>query len=175
MKRVDLDIYREYYQKSPLADIWDKISNALEDHGVEKIVAEYASLRITEWIRTTWGGLILVERHGGDPREHSRFDLLRDHALIVLAEVVPEMVNHGVATAEIVRVVRVDYKGKYITRCKKLDQLQRDIDIFNRGNTAAQMEQLAIKNNISVIRVYQVNAALVKSKDKREQQLLPFG
>ena len=36
---IGLDIYREYYAASPLADIWDKISNVLEDHGLAAVPA----------------------------------------------------------------------------------------------------------------------------------------
>ena len=185
MKLLNLDIYREYYAASPLADIWDKISNVLEDHGLAAVPAEYVGLLLTEWIRTTWGGLILVERHGSEPRDSSRFHLLRDRAVAEL-EKIPVFMKGGpgdplgpkgipAVAAEIVRVVRVDYRGKYISRIKKFDQLQRDLAIFARGNTAAQMEEMAIKHNISVVRAYQINAALVKSKEKREQLLLPFG
>lgn len=174
MKPASLDIYREYYADSPLADIWDKIAHVLENHGLAQEQAEQIGLRLTEWIRTTWGGLILTERRNGDAREVSRFDLLRDRALVLLGEVSAKPASRGAVAAEIVRVVRVDYRGKYITKVKKLDLLQRDIDIFNRANTPAQMEEVAVKYDISVVRAYQINAALMKSKEKREQPLLPF-
>lgn len=175
LKHINLDIYREYYADSPLADIWDKITHVLENHGLSQNPAEQAGLQLTEWIRTTWGGLILTERRIGDSRQISRFDLLRDRTVAVLDDIAPALANKAAVAAEIVRVVRVDYRGKYITRVKSLDQLQRNIDIFNRANTAAQMEEMAIKHNISVVRAYQINAALLKSKEKREQPLLPFG
>lgn len=174
MSRIDLDIYREYYADSPLADIWDKVAEVLADHGMPPAGAEYLGLQITEWIRTTWGGLILVERHISDPQDHSRFDLLRERTLVILAEATPGAHSHAAVAAEIVRVVRIDYRGKYITRIKRLDQLQRDYEIYNKGNTAAQIEQMALQNNISVVRAYQINAAMQKRKDKREQPLLPF-
>lgn len=175
MKTADLEIYREYYGDSPLTDIWDKVTDVLENNGLPHELADHLGLQITEWIRTTWGGLMLTERHVGDSKEISRFNQLRDRALILLAETAPGLVNCGAVAAEIVRVVRVDYRGKYITKVKKLDQLQRDIEIFNMANTPAQMEQMAIAHKISVVRAYQINAALIKSKQLREQPSLPFG
>lgn len=174
MKPVHLDIYREYYADSALADIWDKITEVLEDHGMPQAGAEPTGLLIAEWIRTTWGGLILVERHIDDPPGHSRFDLLRDRALAVLAEVAPGAGCHAAVAAEIVRVVRVDYRGKYIPSIKRLDQLQRDYEIYSKANTAAQMEQMALLHKISVVRAYQINADMLKRSDKRQQPLLPF-
>jgi hypothetical protein len=187
MKHVDLDIYRECYQRrhhrqsqseaeddqrQTLEDIWGKITNVLEDHGMPQ--AEHTGLLITEWIRAKWGGLILVERHGDEPKDHSRFDLLREHALAILAEIAPGASCHAAVAAEIVRVVRVDYRGKYIPRIKRLDQLRRDYEIFSKGNTAAQIEQLALQNDISVVRAYQINKEMINRKDKREQPMLPL-
>jgi len=171
--RAQFHIYREYYQGSPLADIWDKIIHVLEEHGMEGSHAEYTGLLITEWIRTTWGGLLLVERHIGDSKEVSRFDQLRDRAVTILAEVAPDLPGHGPIIAEIVRVVRIDYRGKYITKIKSLDQLQRDHEIWSRANTPAQMEQMAIEHGISVVRAYQINKVVQQRKDKRDQPMLP--
>lgn len=177
MKTIDLDIYREYYADSALADIWDKISDVLENHGLAPAPAEYVGLQIAEWIRTTWGGFILVERHIEDPKGYSRFDLLRERAVAELEKIPVFMIGGpgGIpaVAAEITQVVRVDYLGKYIVKIKKLEQLQRDMDIYNKANSHAQMEQMSSKHGISVVRVYQINAALVKSKSKREQPMLP--
>lgn len=185
MKRVDLDIYREGYEQTgrpgkknqSLADIWDKITNALEDHGLSSTVAQYAGLLITEWIRTTWGGLVLIERHSGEAKDVSRFDLLRDRTNVIIAEVAPELPSKtaAAAVAEIVRAVRVDYRGKYIPKIKKLDQLQRDFEIYRKGTTPAMLENLALEHGITLVRAYQINKAVQKRKDKREQPMLPFG
>ena len=174
MKRIDLDIYRQHYGGGPLKDIWDKISNVLEERGLHRAPAEYAGLLITEWIRTTWGGLMLTERHGSDPKDYSRFDLLRDQAMAVLAEIAPHLPHHAAVAAEIVRAVRVDYRGKYITKIKRLNLLQRDQDIWRRANTPAQIEQLAIEHGLSVVRAYQINRDMQNHRDKREQMVLEF-
>lgn len=173
MKRIDLDIYRQYYQGGQLSDIWDKVAHVLEEYGLEASCAEHTGLLITEWIRTTWGGFIITERHVGDSKEVSRFDQLRDRATAILAESAPQLSTPGAAIAEIVRVVRVDYRGKYITRIKSLDHLHRDHEIWSRANTPAQMEHMAKAHGISVVRAYQINKVVQERKDKRDQPMLP--
>ena len=174
MKRIDLNIYREYYQDSALTDIWDKITNVLEDHGMPQAGAEYIGLLITEWIRSVWRGCVLVERRRGDSKDISRFNLLRDRAISVLAETSPKVANHMAVAVEVTRVIRADYLRAYIPRIKKMDQMERDIDIYNLANSAAQMEAMAVKHNISLVRAYQINAEQMKIKQKREQPELPF-
>lgn len=163
MKHVALHIYRECYGKGPLADIWDKITNVLDEAAVPN--AEQIGLQLTEWIRTTWGGQLLVDRHMDQPQGYSRFDLLRDQAVAVLG-------NPALA-AEIVRVVRVDYHTKYLPKIKRLGQLQRDIEIFNRGNSHSQIERLGQTHGISTVRVYQINKQMVASKKAWEEPMLP--
>lgn len=104
---------------------------------------------------------------------NSRFDLLRDRTVEVLSEILPDHPGNSAIAAGIVRVVRVDYRGKYIASIKKLDQLQRDLDIFAKANTPEQMERMAVEYKISVVRAYQINADIMMRKNKREQPLLP--
>lgn len=173
----DLRIYRDYYKRyggknQTLNDIWDKTIEALEDHGMSA-QAEYIGLEITEWIRTTWGGLMLTERHVGDPANISRYDQLQSHAMQLLDKTAPGSDNHAIAT-EIVRRVRLNYAGEYITSIPKFKQLQRDQNIWAKGNTPAQIEQLAKANGISLVRAYQINREMQENRDLREQLLL-FG
>ncbi len=159
MKPSDLLIYREQYAKTALADIWDKLTSILDDVGLPD--AELTGLRVTEWIRTNWGGGTLVERHNGDARSVSRFNDLR----VVLGE----MGIVAAAADEMIRVIRADYLGEYIPSVKRLDQLERDYKIWSRGNTPADMERLARVNGISVVRVYQINKQMQESRDRHEQ------
>jgi len=163
LKRIGLHIYREYYAGSALADIWDKITNVLADAGVAD--AEQIGLQLTEWMRTTWGGQMLVDRHREQPLGYSRFDLLRDQALALLSD--------SALAAEIVRVVRVDYRKAYLPKIKALELLTRDIEIFNRGNSHSKIERLGTQNNISTRRVYQINKRMVASKKAWEEPMLP--
>ncbi|BDV42421.1 hypothetical protein GURASL_13440 [Geotalea uraniireducens] len=197
MNHRDLDIYRELY-KETLADIWDKVSDLLEERGLAHADAEYAGLLITEWIRTTWGGQFLVERHLGDPRPAtvlpeeagpalldappaavdplvgSRFATLRDHAVAVLAQLAPGIAGHDGIALTIVETIRRDYRGHYITRIKRLSQLQRDQYIWRQATSAARVEQLAVEHGISVVRAYQINKEMQRRKDLRDQLVLSF-
>jgi hypothetical protein len=159
VKLLEMDIYRESYANTALADIWDKITAIIDDAGVPG--AELIGLQITEWIRSNWGGSTLVERHNGDARTVSRFNDLR-HAMA-------EMAGIDAVTAEIVRIIRADYLGVYIPSVKRLNLLQRDYAIWLHGNTPAAMEQLARANDISVVRAYQINKTMQKQRDRREQ------
>lgn len=200
MNRALLEIYRDIYitsggKNQVLTDLWDKFASALEDRGMPGEQAECIALQLVEWIRSTWGGLPLTERHAGDPRpvrivesdepqlltvpttgrdplHGSRFALLRDHVAGVLVEAGTARPDE--AALEIVEIVRRDYRGRYMPRIKRLDLLRRDLDIYRKGNTAADMERLAREHNISVVRVYQINKAVLQDKDRREQPLLPL-
>lgn len=163
VKRIGLHIYRQYYGKSPLKDIWDKISNVLVDAGVAD--AEQIGLQLTEWLRTTWGGHQMVDRHRDQPLGYSRFDLLQDQAQALLSD--------STLATEIVRIVRVDYRRAYLPKVKALDLLTRDIDIFNRGNSHSKIERLGTQNNISTRRVYQINKQMIECKKNWEEPMLP--
>lgn len=199
MQNADHDLYRQLYAPA-LADIWDKITFVLLERGLAAAEAEAAGLHITEWIRTTWGSLILVERHlgaprprGGDPRPQddgpllfavpavvadplsgSRFAALRDHAVTVLARLAPAMTHPAAVALEIVETVRRDYRGSYIPRVKKIDQIQRNQRIWRQGTSPERMEALAIEHGISVVRAYQINKEMQDRRDKRDQLVLPF-
>ncbi len=207
MNRRDLDTYRDLYanggSNGSLLDIWDKITNILEESGLDCEIAEELGLHLTEWIRTTWGGVILSERHIGDPlpakqkpqsdaetmdlittpvAAHdpltgSRFAALRDQAIKLISQTPPfEKGGPGGISdiaLEIVQAVRRDYRGSYIPRIVKLDQLKRDREIWLSGNTCAQMEQLAQKHGISLVRAYQINRAYQQQRDRLEQPILP--
>lgn len=199
MQNADFDLYRQLYAPA-LADIWDKLTFVLVERGVAASEAEAAALHITEWIRTTWGSLILVERHLGDPRPRggdpqpqddgpllfavpavagdplvgSRFATLRDHAVTVLARLAPAMTNPTAAALEIVATVRRDYRGSYIPRVKKIDQIQRNQRIWRQATSPAKVEALAIEHGISVVRAYQINKEMQDRRDKRDQLVLPF-
>lgn len=210
MNRRDLNIYRELYatggSNGSLLDIWEKLTYILEENGLDGAIAEVTALKLTEWIRTTWGGLILNERHIGDPRPAkpslvqpntplliqegdqggggcdpltgSRFAALRDQATTLLNQT-PFFDKKGpggisVIAMEIVQAVRRDYRGSYIPRIVKLDKLQRDREIWLKGNSAAQIEELARRNGISIVRAYQVNRAYQLRLDKIEQPVLPW-
>jgi len=206
MNRRDLEIYRDLYanggRNGSLLDIWDKITNILEENGLDFALAETTGLQLTEWIRTTWGGVILSERHIGDPRPAkpqaqdtetmeliatpiidqdpltgSRFAALRDQAKKLISQTPPfEKGGPGGISdiaLKIVQAVRRDYRGSYIPRIVKLDQLKRDREIWLAGNTCAQMEQLAQKHGISLVRAYQINRAYQQQRDRLEQPILP--
>jgi len=203
MNRRDIATYRDLYanggSNGSLLDILDKITNILEENGLDFALAETTGLHLTEWIRTTWGGVILSERHIGDPRPAkqkpqsdtetmdlittpiaeqdpltgSRFAALRDQVVTALSrlESIPD--NSADIALEIVQAVRRDYRGSYIPRIVKLDQLRRDREIWLSGNTCAKMEQLAQKHGISLVRAYQINRAYQQQRDRIEQPVLP--
>jgi len=202
MNRRDLETYRDLYanggRNGSLLDIWDKISHILEENGLDSVLAEELGLHLTEWIRTTWGGVILSERHIGDPRPAkpqaqdtetmelidtqtaeqdpltgSRFAALRDQVVTALSHLESPPENPTDIALKIVQAIRRDYRGSYIPRIVKLDQLKRDREIWLSGNTCAQMEQLAQKHGISLVRAYQINRAYQQQRDRLEQPILP--
>lgn len=198
MKRPELDTYRELYPEI-LNDIWDKVTELLAGHGMQPETAEYAALLAVEWIRTNWGGQIQVARRLSDPRPQKqgalldegpalidvpatvsdpvtseRFRQFRDQAAAILAKVVPERPDHAALAVEMTHLVQRDFRGEYIPKVPKLDQLQRDREIWQKFRGSSNIDQLVRETGLSVMRIYQINAEVQKRKDKREQPLLPI-
>ncbi|MDA8428919.1 MAG: hypothetical protein M0T70_06650 [Geobacteraceae bacterium] len=198
MKRPELDIYRDLYPEI-LNDIWDKLAELLTGHGMSPETAEYAALLVVEWIRTNWGGQIQVARRLSDPRPQKqieiqdsslplidvpavqpdpvtseRFRQFRDQVSAILAQVTPERSDNATLAAETALLVQRDFRGEYIPKVPKLDQLQRDREIWLKFRGSSNMDQLVRETGLSVIRIYQIRAEVQKRKDKHDQPLLPF-
>ena len=198
MSHPELDTYRELYPEI-LNDIWDKVAELLSGHGMPAETAEYAALLIVEWMRTNWGGQIQVARRLSDPRPQKqpalldegpvlidvpatvcdpvsseRFRLFRDQVMMVLAKVVPRHTDHAAMAVEVTHLVQRDFRGEYIPKVPKLDQLQRDREIWLKFRGSSNIDQLVRETGLSVMRIYQINAEVQKRKDKREQPLLPL-
>lgn len=171
MNAPQLHIYRELYSEK-LMDIWDKISEVLESCGLDRARAEHAGLLVTEWIRANWGGLILSERHLGDPLNTSRFRALSEQVVFVLVQTAPDVVKPEPVSHDVARIIRNDYLGVYIPRVAALDNIRRDHEIWSQANTPAQIEEIARLHGITVVRVYQINKAFQKQKDRHEQPTL---
>lgn len=154
-----LQTYRDHYADTALGDIWDKIANVLDEAGIDS--AEQHALKLTEWLRTTWGGQMLCDRHRDDPADANRWDHLAARA-----------VELGIAPGvclEIVRVVRIDYRGKYLPKLPRIDLLARDYQIWLHGNSHGQLERQTKAHGISVVRAYQINKQFQANRQRREQ------
>lgn len=198
MNPATLETYRDLYPEI-LNDIWDKVAELLAGHGMPPETAEYAALLAVEWIRTNWGGQIQVARRLSDPRPQKqtpqddssgflldvpsatpdpvtsdRFRQFRDQVAAILAQVVPDQAGHAAVAAETALLVQRDFRGEYIPKVPKLDQLQRDREIWLKFRGSSNMDQLVRETGLSVIRIYQINAEVQKRKDKYDQPLLPF-
>lgn len=198
MRRPELNTYRELYPEV-LNDIWDKVAELLAGHGMQPETAEYAALLAVEWMRTTWGGQIQVARRLSDPRPQKqaalldetpvlievsasvsdpvtseRFRQFRDQVVAILAKVVPQRADHAAVAVEVTHLVQRDFLGEYIPKVPKLEQLQRDREIWLKFRGSKNMDQLVRETGLSVMRIYQIYAEVQKRKDKYEQPLLPF-
>lgn len=197
MNPATLETYRDLYPEI-LNDIWDKVAELLAGHGMPAETAEYAALLAVEWIRANWGGQIQVARRLSDPRPQKqapqddspalidvpsatpdpvtsdRFRQFRDQVSAILANVAPERPDHAVVAVETTHLVQRDSRGEYIPKVPKLDQLQRDREIWLKFRGSSNMDQLVRETGLSVIRIYQINAEVQKRKDKYDQPLLPF-
>lgn len=198
MTHPEFDTYRELYPEV-LNDIWDKVAELLTGHGIQSETAEYAALLIVEWMRTNWGGQIQVARRLSDPRPQKQASLLdegpalidvptavsdpvtserfrqfRDQVVAVLAMAVPHHTDHAAVAVEVTHLVQRDFRGEYIPKVPKLDQLQRDREIWLKFRGSSNIDQMVRETGLSVMRIYQINAEVQKRKDKREQPLLPL-
>ncbi len=197
MKRPELDTYRQLYPET-LNDIWDQVAELLAGHGMPPDAAEYAALLACEWLRTNWGGQIQVARRLSDPRPQKqvpqvdgpalidvpaatpdpvtspRFRQFRDQVAAILVQVVPDHAGHATMAADTALLVQRDFRGEYIPKVPKLDQLQRDREIWRRFRGSSNVDQLVRDTGLSEVRLYQINAEVQKRKDKHEQPLLLF-